>query len=56
MSFLFLYMIFMRSDVINVIDFGWGLGEACLENCICRVMDYFKYRSFFNKIVVCIGV
>lgn len=56
MSFLFSHMISMRSDATNATDSGWGSGEACPENCTCRAMDYPKYRSLFNKTVVCTGV
>uniref|UniRef100_K1R147 Leucine-rich repeat-containing protein 15 n=1 Tax=Magallana gigas TaxID=29159 RepID=K1R147_MAGGI len=49
-------MISMRSDATNTTDSGWGSGEACPENCTCRAMDYPKYRSLFNKTVVCTGV
>ncbi|XP_062610439.1 leucine-rich repeat neuronal protein 1-like [Saccostrea cucullata] len=54
MNFLFSHIVTFKSDATKDRDSNWASG-LCPENCTCKMMDYPKYRSFFNKTVVCIG-
>lgn len=55
MSFLFSHILSIQSNATKDGDSDWGAG-SCPTNCTCKMTNYPKYRSFFNKTVVCIGV